>query len=207
MLDMVTIKGRKYPFIDVGTMIRINDEAQPYLAHLARTFPNEFNRALRHVGWWLHRELKEACYKGGSPGQHWPELSLVQKGRWFEYASGRRNIRSLTPWAFGRLVYAIGYKHEPEKQRVRIGWLSKSAARRAAELQQGFETKITPKMRRFWWALDAPLSKKTTLRTPARPLIEPMFKAKEHEIKERIEKRILGYLKKAKPSLRFAWAA
>jgi len=231
-IGRVEIKGRKYPFFSdgtIGTMIRINDEAQPYLAYLARTFPKEFNRALRHVGWWLHKELKEACLQGGPPGHRWPALSLMQRGRWFEnyktetmreivsdatgderkaLAKSLRRMRSLTPWPFGELVRAIGYKHEPEKQRVRIGWLSKAAARRGAELQKGFETAVTPKMRRFWWAADAPLAKETRiLRTPARPLFEPMFRAKEREIHERIENRIRMYLKTAKRKLRFNWAA
>ena len=195
----VEINGRKYPIFSdgtIGTMVRINDEAQPYLAYLARTLPGEFYRALRHVGWWLRKEIQDAIYHGGPRSRRWPALSDIQELRVLDDLKGRPRPPRTHP--FGNLVRAIAYKHEPEKQRVRVGWLSRAAAIRGAELQEGFKDVLTPKVRSFFWAAGLPLSKdKTFLRTPARPLFGPIFFEKQKESRERIEKKFLSFLKKS----------
>jgi len=205
-VDSVRIKGRRYRFYGNDTFVRIRDEAHPWLQHMAREFPSELNRALRHVGWWARKELRSAIFEGGVAGSSWPPLSDVQQMRRIDDLKGR--LRNPRTHPFGSLVRAIGYKHEPAIMRVRVGWLSRSAAAQGAKLQKGFTTQITPKMRRFFWAADIPLSgSKAVFRTPARPLFDPFFMANRRKIYARIESRILYYLNKSKKRARFQWAA
>lgn len=203
--NLVNIHNRNYGFFDAGggTIVRIEDNVEPYLTHLARTFPDEFNRALRHVGWWCRQELQNAIYQGGPEGHHWPELSEVQKYRKIDELKGRTRPPAVHP--FGKLVKAIGYKHEQSLMRVRVGWLSSAAAQLGAQVQRGDTTKVTPRMRRFFWAAGIPLGK-DYIRIPARELFKPFFVARERDIHTRIETRIFLYLKKAKAKYRFNWA-
>ncbi|MFZ5586141.1 MAG: hypothetical protein ACOZHQ_09450 [Thermodesulfobacteriota bacterium] len=204
--DTVNIGGREYPFIAFGgaggSMLTVNDTAAPYLAHLAKTFPGEFSRALRHVGWWLRQELKDAAYKGGVAGVNWPPLTTLHKLRVLDRAKaedmGGRMRRGLTPWHFGHIAKAIGYKYEPGVPRVRIGWLSRSSARLGAMVQAGFSTPVTPKMRRFFWAVGARPPAGNVIASPARPLVFPMFLATRGEVLHRIELRVYEYLTKGR---------
>lgn len=218
MADRVTInsltgtsglqrKARSFEFFDGGgTFVRINDTAEPYLSYLARRFPSEVNRALRHVGWWLRKELQDAVYQGGPDGHPWANLSSPHVRRVFDDLKGFPRSPRTNP--FGLLVRAIGYKHEAGNMRVRVGWLSRSAATRGGELQRGFTKTVTPKMRRFYWAAGVPLKKETReIRVPARDLFTTMFFLKRREINERIERRVLELLRKSNQRFRYFKAA
>jgi hypothetical protein len=189
--DWVKTSKRWYRFADdpLGTMIKIDDKASPWLADLAKRFPAEFNRAIRHVGWWLMKELKDAAAEGGPPGHKWPALSEAHKYRKFDdlkYKLARPALQH-----FGRLAKGIGYKHEPDQQRVRVGWLSSSLAWWGNRLQEGFDTPVTPKVRRFSWAAGVHPKKSTIrYRVPARPLFAPIFRQHRPTIQQKIEDRI-----------------
>ena len=66
-----------------------------------------------------------------------------------------------------------------------------------ARLQAGFDTPITEKMRRFFYAADFGLIKTGSIRTPGRPLMLPVFEHVEAQIPQRIEAKIAEYLDKA----------
>lgn len=202
MVSTVNIKGRNRPFFGAG--VEIKDESGPYLRHLADTFPREFNRALRHIGWWMRKEIQDAVYRGGPASARWPRLSQIHAGRAlddakFEMGRGKRKPPATHP--YGRLVHAIGYRHNPAGMSVRIGWLSRSAAQQASKLQKGERIQVTEKMRRFYWAAGVPLSSSTAqINVPARELISPMHREKRLEIQQRIEKRILRNLRPGRGS-------
>ncbi len=211
MTGKVTSKGRTYNFYGNGTAIRINDNAGPYLRHLANTLPNEFNRALRHVGWWSREELQQAVYQGGPRGHRWPPLSGVHQQRQLQDLKSKR-YREPATHPFGRLVRAIGYKHEKNLMKVRVGWLSRSAAEAASKVQSGQTIRVTPKMRRFFWAAGVPLTS-DYINIPARELMEPFFRNRRGDIHERIERRVGYYLRKQEKKFsagsalkRFSWA-
>lgn len=65
-----------------STLFRVDDEAQAYLARLADTFPKEFARALRHVGWRIQQQLKRTIrQESGAPGTRWQPLSRMHTAR------------------------------------------------------------------------------------------------------------------------------
>ena len=176
------------------------------MRHLADTFPGEFNRALRHIGWWLRKEMQDAVYRGGPASARWPRLSQIHAMRTIDDAKAEQGRGKRKPPAthpFGRLVHAIGYRHDRAGMSVRIGWLSRSAAQQAQKIQKGERIRVTDRMRRFFWAAGVPLSSHTReMVAPARNLIGPVYQEKRFEIQKRIEERILLNLQK-RPSGRF----
>ncbi|MGE4554466.1 MAG: hypothetical protein AB7D57_15245, partial [Desulfovibrionaceae bacterium] len=144
----VQTRKRRYGFYaGAGTIIGVEDSAGPYLDRLARELPDEFDRALRHVGWWLRGEIKQAMDDGGRPYATWTGLSELQGSHRLDLALERggfirRGLLDERP--FGHLSAAIGYRFEKSQRRVLVGWLSRKAAGYAARLQQGFTTRVTP---------------------------------------------------------------
>lgn len=65
-----------------STLFRIDDEAHAYLARLADTFPKEFARAMRHLGFRIQQEMKRAIRQESSaPGTRWQPLSRMHVAR------------------------------------------------------------------------------------------------------------------------------
>ena len=196
--SFVTIKGRQYPFYapsaSGGAFVQFNDTTAPYMAMLVRTFPAEFARALKALGYMLFKRTRQAMQAGGVGGTRWQELSGVKMPRrGWDRASSTRSANPNTGF-FGHLYKAVGYRMDADNLRVQIGFLSFHAQDYARKAQEGFDTPITSKMRRQFNVFDRKLSDKGSIHTPARPLIEPVFRASLPEIKPFIEARIMLYL-------------
>jgi len=68
-------------------LCRVEDEAQGQMEWLAKHFPKEFGRALRHVGWLYRHEIATAVRSGGvSTGNRWERVSLMRQYRRMEQA-------------------------------------------------------------------------------------------------------------------------
>ena len=195
----VNIKGRDYRFYaSGGTLFKINDTATPYLAMLVRTFPVEVNKALGSLGWTLRTKMREAMRAGGVGGG-WPKHAGI--GRLNQKVGDRaRSTRAANPHTglFGHLYMAIGYRRDKANMRVQIGFLSKRSANLAARLQEGFETPITEKMRRLYSLRGLKLSAKGSIKTPARPLVAPVYQAVQGQIGPFIEAKLLEYLNRSR---------
>jgi hypothetical protein len=198
-LDTVNIKGRNYSFSDAktGTMVTVQDGVTPFLTYLAKSFPKEFTKALGSVGWWLRKRIQDAAYEENPPHTNWPPLSDIQRLRTLDDVKRERlgkSLRTPATHAFGALVKAVGYKRDKTLMRVRVGWLSSSAASKAAKLQAGFSTQVTGKMKRFFAASGLGIPKGATIETKGRELIRPVFEDSREEIGRRIETKISEYL-------------
>ena len=62
-------------------LCRVEDQAQGQMEWLAKHFPDEFGRALRHVGWRYKNAISNAIFAGGSPAESNPKLSLMRQYR------------------------------------------------------------------------------------------------------------------------------
>lgn len=62
-----------------AALCRVEDEAQGQMEWLAKHFPKEFGRALRHVGWRYKIAISNAIYAGGSPPESNPKLSKMRQ--------------------------------------------------------------------------------------------------------------------------------
>ena len=117
----------------------------------------------------------------------------------FTYASSTRRLIHILSWRFKKHFYSVLNFALPNR-----GWLSKSAARYGAKLQAGFETPITPTMRRMFFAAGVGLVKTGSITTPARPLMSPVFQQIQDQIPGRIESKIADYLRRLGQNLRAA---
>lgn len=182
-----------------STMIRIDDEAGPWLAYAARAHPKAVNSALASAGWKLRKELQDSIYRGKAGSTRWPRLSDVHRyGKIDDLKERRRQPRT---WAYGRLVKAVAYHRDKQMMRVRVGWLSKSAARLGTILQSGEKTgeMITEKERGLFHAAGVHMKKgRKRIDVPPRPLMQPVWDDKKAEMLRFIEKRI--WKKIANPS-------
>lgn len=195
-----TSRGKAYPVVldktAFGTRFKVTDSSVPMLAALLREFPNDLNRALGSVGYWLRAVIRGALNHGGRPYASWREragISIPHGRRKGDEA--RSGVNSTPDQPFGALVQAVGYLREKAKFQVSIGWLSKAAARLGGMLQAGFRTRVTHRMRRKFIKSGYSLGAKPEIETPARPLIRPVYNAMLPRIGPRIEARIQKYLR------------
>lgn len=206
---ITTSAGRRYPFLDGGPQgsavsMSVDDGGGRYLRRLASQFPREFAKALKSAGWSLRKDLQDDIYKGGPGEARWSPLSGPHAGRVFDDAKGIQRVPRTHP--MGQLVRAIGYRYDRSSQSVRVGWLSHSAAKRGAELQRGFRTRVTNKMRRFFWAIGVPIAKGTTMiETPGRDLFDTVMRHRERAIQQYVERKVHEHVRKS--AGRFSWAA
>jgi hypothetical protein len=184
-----------------GTIMRIDDGATPYLNSLAVRFPNFTDRAMRHMAWWLRGIVKTEMRASAPAGQRWPKTAQITKYRVLETFKKSYKAGDSTRGKFGdpkqesgRLINAVGYSH-PSMLNVRVGWLSRSAAKMGVIFQGGQQTKITNKMRMLFMAAGVPLAAgKRMINQPPRPVFEPIFKARREQIGEIIETRVAKHL-------------
>lgn len=198
---------------------------------LLTAFPRYTQRAmasaLKSEGYDLKNLIKEAIRRGGVNGEwqklnpHTGVLARAKKGHVKNYRSvwkgkkgSKRRVRqykqvilSKRQNPLSKLAGAVRYKYDQEMGMVSIGFIqsegvSAGMLKLAGMQAKGFETKITPKSRKMLFALGFPVKKDTTvLKTPARPVIEPVFrKEKDHmmqDIEHKFFKLLVRYWKRA----------
>ena len=88
---------------------------------------------------------------------------------------------------------AVRYFFDTQTTTIHIGFLqnpglSPSFIKLAQKHAKGFKIPVTPKTRKFLFALGFPIKKDTTeLESPARPIIEPVFEKEEKNVFANIE--------------------
>ena len=176
--------------------VEFRDEASPWLEWATKEFPQFAGRALKSLGWWTQKKIKEGIESNAPGGARYADNTPVNLRKKLEKAFGRR-AKGQYP-ILGKLRKAIGYEYDKGKQQVTVGWLSISAVKLAAKLESGFETRVTGKMARVLYraGLSGVLSR-GTIKTPARPTIGPMYDKLESEFATYYEDKILGYMHNA----------
>jgi len=115
----------KLPGSTDGSLIRIEDQAGPFMAAWARTFPKEFGRALRSLGYWLKAEHGRAMRSGGrTVGRHWGERSKVSQYRPFDRlrrSQFKSKWKSDATHEAGSLSAALGSSSPLTRRGSRIG--------------------------------------------------------------------------------------
>ena len=92
----------------------------------------------------------------------------------------------------------FGMTMTPDMQMMSIGFIqsggvSQSMIKLAGMHAKGFKTKISAKSRKMMFALGFPVKKSTTtLETPARPVIDPVFRQEEGNIMSNIEDKFMA---------------
>ncbi|EMS79208.1 hypothetical protein [Desulfotignum phosphitoxidans] len=101
-----------------------------------------------------------------------------------------------------RLAGAVRYNYDKDLEAVSIGFIqnrgvSDSMLSLARLHAKGEKTRVTPRMRKMMFALGFPIKKTTTtLETPARPVIDPVFRAEKDTIPKNIEQKFLAAIRR-----------
>lgn len=155
--------------------IEYKDSAFPLLELIARNNTNWQRSALKSTGWKVSSEIKKGIKSNAPGGKAYAPLSLNgQKRKALELITGGKIRNRYT--IMGQLRQAIGYEGKKASTGVvPVGWLSSSAPYLGKKLQAGFETPVTPQLRRLYAAAGLKINKrKKFLKTPARPTLDPM---------------------------------
>lgn len=217
---------RKFtPFGGDAMLFRITESAAPELYMLSQKFPNAVSRALKSLGWYVQKSMKEMVRQGGPAHDRWLELSDMRRYRRMdrlkagEFPRKAQNSKSKSDmtkkWTgspqdtvFGKVAQTLAYRKPKDQQMVEIGALSPSAAKFLAAVQEGkrgskggfqFSGRqtVTPAMRRAFWAAGMPISKETTvIGQEERPLVPPVFKEIHPEIERYLVRKITETLAK-----------
>lgn len=164
----------------------------------------------------MHRMRRLDWARSGAYGRNYEKLKLKKRllgvnvygrenmmNRW-KGGSGARGETAMG----GRLINAIRYRRTKDLS-VEIGAVAKSPAMYLAAVQGGQRgevgsfvyrgtQKITPKMRRMFWAAGIPLSDKQVIRQPKRPLVYPVFRAEQPYMREYIMQKMHQLLTRGK---------
>ncbi len=147
-----------------AALFKITESASPEFADLAKRFPAAVARALKSLGWYAQKSMKDMIRAGGPSGGKWLELSDVRRYRRMERLKAgefpRRSYRGMkkkgtagkwvapglsakakdTPdpsGVFGKVAQTIAYRKPQDKNMVEIGALSPSAADFLSAVQEG----------------------------------------------------------------------
>ena len=96
------------------------------------------------------------------------------------------------------MLYEVITDYDTDTQIISIGFIrekgvSDGMLKLAGMHAKGFKTRITPKMRKMLFALGFPVKKSTTiLESPARPVIEPIFRQEQGDIMRNIEIKFMA---------------
>lgn len=166
--------------------IDVSDEITPFLQRALSHNETYMRHITKSLGYMYQKETKKTIQYGAPNGETYPARVPYKLRK-------ALNDQASRVW-YGRLRQAIGYEYLGNGS-VAIGWTSPTASRYGHLQEQGYTRNITPIMRRKWASAGYPLSpNKTELRTPARPVFEPMSKQIRPKIVPYVEDKIIRYM-------------
>jgi hypothetical protein len=153
------------------------------------------SEALKKTGGHMRKKLRSYIETGGD-GSWQPQSELT---RMIQRVTGKGS--PLTMHGLGKMI-SFKYGRSKGAQVVRIGFLSRSVARIARQLQYGFRLKITRERLAFLHRVGAHTQKKT-LKVPGRPIIEPFYRKYQKYMARYFEKNFFDkFFSKEKPGIK-----
>lgn len=179
--------------------------------------------ALKSEGFRIRDMIKTAIRSGGPDGDKWeklnPHTGIISMGKkktiknykmgWTGNKGSKRRVRqykdvmlSTKTAPLSKLAGAVRYKYDSGDQTVSIGFLqsagiSSGLLKLAGMHAKGFKTNITQRMRKMLFALGFPVKKSTTyLESPARPVIDPIYRHEQANIMRNIESKFIASILK-----------
>ncbi len=134
----------------MSVTISWEDMATPWVEDVIKVMPNMRRRALKSLGWWMQKEIREGIKSGAPGGRRYAPLSGIKRKK---DTAGRSAMKkgSAKGKVLGKLGKAVGYQYKEEDGSVSVGWLSKSAVYLGSIQEKGKTVAVTGKMRNFWW--------------------------------------------------------
>lgn len=201
------------------------------LERLFETFPRYAQRALSSAlsaeGFRLRKVVQDTIRRGGPGGwqqlnPHTGILSKAKRGTVKNFRlsrkkgeSGRRIYRktmtSTRRSPLLRLAGAVRYRVDKDDLSAHIGFVNDDrrgyrVQRIISKAAQGYRTPLTPRMRRFAFAMGFPLKKDTNeLVAPARPLMRPIFEREAGNVVRNISMRVVNNITRYRQGLEKDW--
>jgi hypothetical protein len=200
------------------------EECEKLFRAFPKFAPRAVSSAFKSEGNRMREMIKLAIQKGGPNGE-WDKLNphtpymrkrhgqrgiqsvknfrMVWKGERGKKTRGRQYGRAWvgTPSyrALQRMAGAVRYKYDPNDMLMSIGFLNDNRKMQewAKHHAGGTRIAITPRMRRLAFAMGMPLAKDTSeIKVPARPLVNPIFKKEEKNIRQNLQNKIYANIKR-----------
>ena len=169
--------------------IDVSDEINPFLKNTLNQSETYTRRIAKSLGYMYQKETKDTIKYGAPNGEQYPKRVPFKL---------RKALNEYAPrvW-YGRLRRAIGYEYLGNGS-VAIGWTSATASKYGHLQEQGYTRNITSAMRKKWASAGYPLApNKTELKTPPRPVFEPMSRQIKPKIAPYVEDKIIRYMNNA----------
>ncbi|OPY15244.1 MAG: hypothetical protein A4E66_00163 [Syntrophus sp. PtaB.Bin001] len=207
------------------------ENAEALMAQYPQYAKRALTSAIRSESWRLKNVIRDTI-RGNGPGGSWPGLNPhtgvlnkaakgwvknYRKSRYRFTAKGtikykkavniyRDRMLSTKTRALQKLAGGTRYTYDNDLMVSEIGFLSGRSPGATTVLAkkhaQGFNVPVTPRSRRWAFALGFPLKKGTSLlNIPARPVVGPVFEKEKGRIVQNINKKvpekIMEYIQKA----------
>ena len=175
---------------------------QKYLDQASKAEDKALQTAIKVEGFKLRKKLQKEIRQGAPGGQKFDPLSFIR----------RKTGRTTKP--LRRLAIAVRYFIPSTKPfEMHIGWTGRGVSKKwkylAKSLQEGFTKPVTEKQRKYFRVLGGQLTKRSKVRkylflkettthltTPARPILDPFWRAYREQawrnIKKNYQRKISG---------------
>lgn len=175
--------------------LELDDMATPFLKELAGNNHKWIASALKSAGYYAQKAIKEGIKSEAPGGQPYAAHALDD----FHRAKLERALTGNNKQSYpimGRLRQAVGYdKSQADAGIVTVGWLSQSAALLGGKQQAGFQTIMTDKMRRAFFAAGMhPGRNKLTTETKSRETFAPMTSEIQALASKVMAQRLVSYI-------------
>jgi hypothetical protein len=186
------------------------DEASKNIEKKAKDASQELSRATIAAGYQLRQAIKTGMQQQAPGGEAWPQahpwtiygfIPMAKRAFARRKSNRKRVIKKISISKKGkiplsRLAAAARYVTQTngDTTAVRVGFITPSAQKIAAWHAEGPHTvPVTPKMRRFIFAMGLSLSAQS-LQIPRRPHVESVYRRSEKVIPDFIDRRVKAAL-------------
>ena len=165
--------------------IDVTDEVGPLLERMTGRNSKFLRSVAKSLGYFMQKEIKQEV-KTGAPGG----ANFVAR-RPYEFRKKLQGGSAARKW-YGEMLRAIGYQYVDGV--VRIGWTSRSSAMYGRMQEEGYETPVTPAVRKRYRQAGFGIRKDTKyLVTSARPVFEPMAGVLQPQIAPYVQMKLYDY--------------
>lgn len=197
------------------------EDAEALLAQYPRYAKRAFSSAIRSESWRLKNVIRDTI-RGNGPGGSWPVLNphtgvlnKAAKGLFKNYRKSRKGRKkgeearriyknimlSTRTRALLKLAGGTRYTYDKDMMVSEIGFLSGRSPGATTVLAKkhalGFNVPVTPRSRRWAFALGFPLKKGTSrLNIPARPVVGPVFEKERSRIVGNVQTKTLANIQR-----------
>jgi hypothetical protein len=184
--------------------MKISVELDRKIIQLPERVRGAYLKAMRGAAFELRQKMKEGMAAEAPGGETWPPLaSWSRRTTWNRLGQlrRRRSRRGATPTSSRFLTKKRGLSRLARALEVRqqggayaVGFLKPRAAYLAGYHAEPHTQAVTPRMRRFIFAMGLALGK-SQLKIPARPVVPPVYRAYGHRIPEFVRLRLAAILR------------